>query len=644
MATRKRKGPQLGKSQTKKRRINTSNSKSNARQSNGNQRRRRRVVLPRRRRPGSSSSGSGSSSSRGHRTRHIQAPRSSAWFRNRRYRLPEFVGNTAERSRRTRARNEAKQMQSNANRDMAMALRMQQREQQMASNAQMAQLLANGQNVPRMIEEPRGGETKQIRENVNVNRDMARALQMQEQEQQMALNAQMAQQLANGQNQLPAPHGRDNRGRRMPQRTRRRSRTPPRGTTRRRRNTGTGVGTGGIISGITGLATRAVGYINPFSALWRAFTGCRRERGTDVCQLPENESDLPPIEIQTGEDGYPYLNELIPGTQFTFQQLRDAMRPNNEGGKLAEGRDACAVHAVMARLTNGHRVFQILNQFADNNPQWQAYNGTASGEDIIYLLGSFLTRLTQNSERIYRNSRAIRNIVNAAGSLFHQNQTFQIGGQSIAARDFVLLFIFFVGSMPPRMQQRWAENLIRDSIEAYDTRLETYNGAGPISCPRGIVERMFLGLHGELMQARENIIDESARKQHAAFKAREEARKRASQKRGEGKGHGSRHKMVENWTQQHFVDQGGEMNAKGVREYIQSKINSNDDYHNTQEEWDQTMHNYFTDEMLNALMIERDGKSWDNISKGGKRRYKKKKTKKSKKRHRKKTRKAGKKK
>ena len=51
------------------------------------------------------------------------------------------------------------------------------------------------------------------------------------------------------------------------------------------------------------------------------------------------------------------------------------------------------------------------------------------------------------------------------------------------------------------------------------------------------------------------------------------------------------------------------------------------------------MHNYFTDEMLNALMIDRDGKSWENISKGGKRRYKKKKTKKSKKRHRKKTRK-----
>ena len=45
---------------------------------------------------------------------------------------------------------------------------------------------------------------------------------------------------------------------------------------------------------------------------------------------------------------------------------------------------------------------------------------------------------------------------------------------------------------------------------------------------------------------------------------------------------------------------------KILREYLQSKINSNDDYHNTQGEWDQSMHNYFTGEMLNALNDRRE--------------------------------------
>ena len=65
-----------------------------------------------------------------------------------------------------------------------------------------------------------------------------------------------------------------------------------------------------------------------------------------------------------------------------------------------------------------------------------------------------------------------------------------IGGRQIDSASFALLFIFFIGQMPPPLQKRWAENLIRDSIEAYDHKLETYRGERGISCPKGVIERI----------------------------------------------------------------------------------------------------------------------------------------------------------
>ena len=437
-----------------------------------------------------------------------------------------------------------------------------------------------------------------------------------------------------------------------------RSTTPPRGTRRRRRITNRpGSGAGGVISGITGFATTAVQHFNPFPAIWAAFTGCKRKGKGDECKLPGKRSDLPPIEILAGENGFPFLNELIPGTGYTFQQLRDAMAPNSTGAREAGLRSCMAVHRVMSNLTNGELVYQIIDEFARNNPLWAEHSRRATAREIIQLLNNYLTQWTERSEPIYRNPVAIRAVVQAASGAIRDGQMITIGGRQIDSASFALLFIFFIGQMPPPLQKRWAENLIRDSIEAYDYKLETFgensSGSG-ISCPKGVIERMFLGLHAELMQARERIIDERAIRIHEEFDEQErirlaaaaaaalEAQKRRSQKRGEGKGPGSRHKMVEEWTRQHYMDQSAkdkELDAKELRIYLQSKINSNSDYHNTPEEWGESMHDYFTDDMLDGLMIEREGKGWNNISKGGKRRYKKKKTKKSKKRHRKKTRK-----
>ena len=641
MATRKRKGPQLGKSQTKKRRINTSNSKSNARQSNGNQRRRHRVVLPRRRRPGSSSSGSGSNS-RGHRTRHIQAPRSSAWFRNRRYRLPEFVGNTAERARRTRARNEAKQMQSNTNRDMAMALRMQQQEQE-----RRRQRLQEQEQRRRLQEQQQRATNEQMARN-----------------HELAIRLQGEGGMAKNPSPVP-PRGR-NRSRGRAGRTRSRGRA---GRTRSRGRAGRSRGargrnrnnseSGGILSSVANVAS----MINPFPAIWAAFTGCKRTRDdTGACELPRQRSHLPPIEIVTGEDGFPFLNDLIPNTGYTFRELREAIRPNQQGARDAEERGCMAVHNVMKKMVNAPLAYQILDEFARNNPQWNQHRDY-DARQILDLLRTTLIQFTRTSDRIYSNPHAIDAIIRKGAGAIVNGRIIRIGGMEIDSATFVLLMIFFIGHFPAPFQKRWAENYIRDNIEAYGgTKLETFPpGSQCSSCPKGIIERMFLGLFTELNFARERVIDQNAVRKHQEFdeeerKRAEEAAKRAEEaaerdriaaakeaERNRFRHADGRRAMVQTWTQQYYMDQGEQgkaPTAKGFREYLQSKINSNSDYENTQTEWDQSMHNYFTDEMLNALDVERGSKHWNNISRGGKRRYKKKKTKRSKKRNRKKNKKS----
>ena len=163
---------------------------------------------------------------------------------------------------------------------------------------------------------------------------------------------------------------------------------------------------------------------------------------------------------------------------------------------------------------------------------------------------------------------------------------------------------------------------------------------------------MFFNLFSELNFARERVIDHNAVRKHQEFneeerKRAEEAAKRAEEaaerdriaaaeeaERNRFRHADGRRAMVQEWTRQYYMDQGEkeeQMNAKGLREYLQSRINSNSEYENTQTEWDQSMHNYFTDEILNGLDVERGGKSWDNAIKGGKRRYKKKKQKNQKK-------------
>ena len=44
--------------------------------------------------------------------------------------------------------------------------------------------------------------------------------------------------------------------------------------------------------------------------------------------IPENINDIAQVEIQVGTDGFPFLNERIPGSRYTYQQYYDANLPN----------------------------------------------------------------------------------------------------------------------------------------------------------------------------------------------------------------------------------------------------------------------------------------------------------------------------
>ena len=116
----------------------------------------------------------------------------------------------------------------------------------------------------------------------------------------------------------------------------------------------------------------------------------QKKRKGGECNLPGKRSDLPPIEILAGENGFPFLNELIPGTGYTFQQLRDAMAPNSMGAREAGARSCMAVHRVMSNLTNGGLVYQIIDEFARNNPLWAEHSRRATAREIIQLLMDYL--------------------------------------------------------------------------------------------------------------------------------------------------------------------------------------------------------------------------------------------------------------
>lgn len=551
------------------------------------------------------------------------------------------------------------------------------RQQQLASNEQMARILQRQyaertERLDRRDAEKMQHQEQERRRQRLQEQEQRRLLQEQQQRatnEQIARNHELALRLqgegGRARNPSPAPpRGRDrSHGRGV--RTRSRSRAGrsrgARGRNRTRRNRNNS-GSGGILSSVANVAS----MINPFPAIWAAFTGCKRTRDdTGACELPRNRNQLPPIEIVTGEDGFPFLNDLIPGTGFTFRELRGAIKPTKSGARDAGKRGAMAIHKVMQKMVDAPLAYRILNEFALNHPQWNQHRDY-NARQILDLLRTTLIQFTQTSDRIYSNPHAIEAIIRKGAGAIVDGVNISIGGREVDSATFVLLMIFFIGQFPPAFQKRWAENYIRDNIEAYQgAKLETFPPGGRCSsCAKGIVERMFFNLFSELNFARERVIDHNAVRKHQEFneeerKRAEEAAKRAEEaaerdriaaeeeaERNRFRHADGRRAMVQEWTRQYYMDQGEkeeQMNAKGLREYLQSRINSNSEYENTQTEWDQSMHNYFTDEILNGLDVERGGKSWDNAIKGGKRRYKKKKTKKSKKRHRKKTRKAGKK-
>ena len=432
---------------------------------------------------------------------------------------------------------------------------------------------------------------------------------------------------------------------------------------------------------------------NPFPAIWRAFS-CKSRGRSDRCALPERKEDLPDVIVEGGSEGFPYQTDMIPGTRYTYEQLNQAMQQTATGRGFARGTDCMAVHKVMDHLRNPVLVYEIISTFATSHPRWSEFSGRATIRDIRAMFSHMLRQFTRHSNWLYHRPGAdvVAVSVNLVSEALREGRNMTIGsGRSrieIEPAIFVIMLLFFIGELPPRMQTEWAENYIKDNIEAYirdrdgnlnphgcsfeewPRRHDRRRGQCEVSCARGAVERIFLGLSAEFSKLRYTRIDENALRQHEDFAAREAARKEAEAKAAHNalaeaakkdletqkRGAEERKRLVQRWSGDFLrarQDQWGNIDPIAVRNHILAEADKETEFHNTHNEWDASMKEYFNEvggdpSDLGTMIGLRatEGNKWENISKrnnevkeGGRRKKRKKTRKGKKKKNRKKTRK-----
>jgi hypothetical protein len=433
-----------------------------------------------------------------------------------------------------------------------------------------------------------------------------------------------------------------------------------------------------------------VSTYNPFPAIWRAFS-CKSRGRSDRCALPERKEDLPDVMVEEGSEGFPYKTDRIPGTRYTYEQLNQAMQKTTTGRGFAVGTDCMAVHRVMDHLRNPLLVYEIISTFATSHPRWAEFSGRATIGDIRDMFNQMLRQFIRHSNPLYhRPGRP--DVVGVSVGLVSEaladgrNMTIGRGADrlEIDPATFVVMLLFFIGELPPQMQTAWAEEYLKDNIEAYirdgDGNIDpngcsfeewprSHSGGAHcnVSCARGAVERIFLGLGSEFIKLRHTRVDENALQQHKDFAAREAARKEAEAKAAHNalvaaakkaqetqkRGPVERKRLVAEWGGKFIVPKWGEADPIEVRNHILAEADKETEFHNTHNEWNASMKEYFNEAGGDPSDLEtmiglkaKEGNKWENISKrnnevkeGGRRKKRKKTRKGKKKKNRKKTRK-----
>ena len=409
-----------------------------------------------------------------------------------------------------------------------------------------------------------------------------------------------------------------------------------------------------------GTISSAINPLNVFPAIWRAFS-CKSQGGGKKCALPEKKEDLPEYEIQGGSDGFPYQTEQIPGTRYTYEQLSQAIAITSAAHGWAAGTDCMAIHRVMDHLQNPLLVYEIISTYARNHPRWNEFSGRASITDIRDMFSEMLRQFTRHSNRLYHRTGGGTDVVNVSvdlvSSALRDGDMITIGrdAEEIAIEPaiFVIMLLFFIGELPPQMHTAWAEEYLKDNIEAYiRDRHGNLNPNGcsfeewprahdggvhcNVSCAKGAVERIFTGLGAEFTKLRYKRIDENALNMHHEFAAREAAKKELEDKarhnaelaaakkamETQKRGPVERKRLVGEWGGAAILPNYGSADPIEVRNHILAEADKETEFHNTHNEWNASMKEYFNEaggdppDLETMIGIKaKEGNKWENISK-----------------------------
>jgi len=256
-----------------------------------------------------------------------------------------------------------------------------------------------------------------------------------------------------------------------------------------------------------------IGLVSPaftLPQLIQSQLGFTSEESITVPTIPlsSSSSSAAPLSrsgVGYSEPNYIDMDAVIPGTQNTFRDLGDAFR-------IKEGatRSVCtssryiAVHVASKQLKNPTLGFNILNA-AVRDILSQVDPATQLEEFFRDFVNEALDRSTvpafQNRQR---REILINAVVDEWKTIVSRGDNVSYGSDvpPIPARVVVGFPMFFVKKFfSPYWQTKWAEEAIRQSIEAYSTQedsIDVFQPGQKISCPQGVIERFLLEMNNAL--------------------------------------------------------------------------------------------------------------------------------------------------
>jgi hypothetical protein len=199
----------------------------------------------------------------------------------------------------------------------------------------------------------------------------------------------------------------------------------------------------------------------------------------------------------------------IPGTSNTFGDIA-RMLSISPAISVDELEGSCGIHHAFRNLVDAEGAFNILNQFyisRGNAPilDTASYSSQESNELEQRFANMLEQSLRQSDKAGFRDPTRRRNMITSVldditgrqsalaygadhgGGQFRR--TWGLNGKRYSGCYMYRLLITFLESYPDVFQPAWSEYFMTDSIEGYDTTVDTYAVGDLIGCGPGIMER-----------------------------------------------------------------------------------------------------------------------------------------------------------